>query len=193
MDASATRTARPLESGRMLRPRHPVAPQPGAFTGGPQHGLPIRALTPAMSASWWWVGTHGGAGVSTLAVAVPEGAEHGRYWPAPAPASRQRVRVVIVARTNLAGLVSAQAAAAQWASGALPAGIDLLGLALVADAPGRLPRPLTQLIGVLAGGVPCVWTLPWVERLRTCPPHEVSLPRPYRSLAGQLSRFLSKG
>lgn len=61
-------------------------------------------------------------------------------------------------------------AAAQWASGAVP--VDLLGLAVVADAPGRLPGPLRDLVRLVGGGVPHLWRVPWSEdwRLGTVTP-----------------------
>jgi hypothetical protein len=73
--------------------------------------------------------------------------------------------VVLVARTSMYGLQRAQRAAAEWASGAAP-GIELLGLVLVADAPGRLPHPLRDFAHLISGGVPRTWHLPWVEAWR---------------------------
>jgi hypothetical protein len=73
--------------------------------------------------------------------------------------------VVLVARTHASGLRAAQAAARQWASGALPT-VRLLGLIAVADAPGKRPRALRELLELISGGVPQTWELPWVEALR---------------------------
>ncbi len=42
----------------------------------------------------------------------------------------------------------------------------VVGLALVADAPGRLPKPLTELCHLVAGGYARVWDVPWVEAWR---------------------------
>jgi len=132
------------------------------------------------------VGCHGGAGVSTLATALPGGRAAGQVWPdSPAGA-----RVVLVARTHAAGLQAAQRAAAHWASGTLPPGIDLVGLVAVADAPGRLPRPLRELLDLVGGGLPRVWPLPWIEALRLGePPDHAVLPRAYRLLAADLARL----
>ncbi|EFL34177.1 conserved hypothetical protein [Streptomyces viridochromogenes DSM 40736] len=86
-----------------------------------------------------WVGTHGGAGVSTLA-AVYGGHDSGRAWPGPGdPPS-----VLLVARTHAAGLDAVAGAVEVFRRGQAPPGLDLDGVVLVADAPGRLPRPLTQ-------------------------------------------------
>ena len=53
-----------------------------------------------------------------------------------------------------------------WAAGQTPP-VQLLGLLLVADAPGRLPKPLAHLASTLAGGVPRSWQLGWIPELRT--------------------------
>lgn len=76
------------------------------------------------------------------------------------------MHVVLVARSHVSGLRAAQAAAAQWASRRLPSSVRLLGLAVVADAPGRRPKPLRDLLDLVAGGFPTWWDLPWVEGLR---------------------------
>jgi hypothetical protein len=73
--------------------------------------------------------------------------------------------VVLVARTSMHGLQRAQRAAVEWASGSTP-GIELLGLVLVADAPGRLPHLLRDFAALIAGGVPRTWHLPWAEAWR---------------------------
>jgi len=60
--------------------------------------------------------------------------------------------------------VAAQRAIRDWAAGNVP--VRLLGLVLIADAPGRLPHGLRQLAALIAGGVPAVWSLPWIEAWR---------------------------
>lgn len=139
----------------------------------PQHGVPEpdsadrlpRRLVDAQAAAWW-VGAHGGAGESTLAALVPGTRAAGHAWPVGTPAGELEspARVILVARTHMHGLRSAQRAAASWASGVAP--VELLGLVLIADAPGRLPRPLRNFADVLRGGVPRVWHLPWIETWR---------------------------
>ena len=114
----------------------------------------------------WFLACHGGAGTSLLTrvYARHQARNAGRVWPLaqpPAPKSR----VLLVARTDHRGLRSAQAAAQQWAAGYAP-GVDLLGLVLIADAPGKLPKPLAELAGLVAGGVPRTWRVPWVEDTR---------------------------
>ncbi len=63
------------------------------------------------------------------------------------------------------GLKAARGALIQWASGAAPA-VDLLGLAILADAPGKLPKPLREFAALVGGGAPRLWMLPWVGSWR---------------------------
>ncbi|MET9758611.1 DUF6668 family protein [Streptomyces sp. NPDC006372] len=107
-----------------------------------------------------WVGTHGGAGVSTLA-AVYGGYDSGRAWPGPdGPPS-----VLLVARTHAAGLDAVAAAVEVFRHGRAPQALDLEGVVLVADAPGRLPRPLAQRVRSLESVID-VYRVPWVPAWR---------------------------
>ncbi|MEK8229339.1 hypothetical protein NKG05_30690 [Oerskovia sp. M15] len=63
-------------------------------------------------------------------------AEHG--WPQLPGAGA--VRVVLTARSSMRGLRAAQAAATQWAAGLVPH-VELLGLVIIADAPGGFRGP----------------------------------------------------
>ena len=72
--------------------------------------------------------------------------------------------MVLVARSRARGLVAAQRALRDWAAGEVP--VPLLGLALIADAPRRLPHGLRQLTALIAGGAPAVWSLPSIEAWR---------------------------
>lgn len=143
----------------------PAGPQP--WVDPPPVGLSRRTLDAHTSARLWWVGVHGGAGESTLAALLPDSRAAGHAWPElPAPSNGWRVPVVLVARSNIAGLTAAEHAATEWAAGTLPS-VELLGLVVLADAPGRLPRSLRDLTSLVAGGVPRCWQLPWVESWRT--------------------------
>jgi len=107
----------------------------------------------------WWLGVHGGAGETTLAhlfAGVPA-AEH--RWPI---SDGLRTSVVLVARTNFWGMKAAQAAMRDWSANYREQ-VDVLGLVLVADRPGRLPRPLLDLQRDLVGATPNLWLLPWVD------------------------------
>lgn len=145
-----------------LPPAHTTgaaAPQSGVPAPRPDTRLPVAKKRPA---ALWVVGVHGGAGESTLASLSPDWRAAGHVWP---HVSGVKAQVVLVARTNAKGLKAAQTAAIQWASGHAP-DIDLLGLVVIHDAPGRLPRELRDLLQVVSGGVPRTWSVPWVEAWR---------------------------
>jgi hypothetical protein len=84
-------------------------------------------------------------------------------WPIPPPPIP--TPVILVARTHGSGLRAAQRAATEWASGVVQ-GVAVLGLVLIADAPGRLPRVLDDFADIVGGGVPRVWDIPWIEEWR---------------------------
>lgn len=172
------------ESTLGVRPQSGLAADPAGPNPVPQ-GLALRAVPDGMSnPPWWWVGCHGGAGMSVLARVVPGGREASRAWPIPAPGETSLV--VLVARTNAPGLNAARAAARQWASGRVH-GVTLLGLAAVADAPGRLPRPLADLVRLVGGGVPKVWFVPWIDALRFDRPLPDKLPKSLIALENELA------
>jgi hypothetical protein len=107
----------------------------------------------------WWLGVHGGAGETTLAqlfAGVPA-AEH--RWPIN---DGRRAAVVLVARTSFRGMSAAQAAMRDW-SAHYRRNVEVLGLVLIADRPGKLPPPLLDLQHDLEGATPNLWPLPWVE------------------------------
>jgi hypothetical protein len=148
---------------------------------------PVGRVDGRHDPAWWFVGCHGGAGSSTLNLALPGGADGGRYWPVPDAGT---AKVILVARTHATGLRAAQTAARQWASGELPATVQLLGLAVICDAPGRRPRPLRELLALMSGGLPHVWDLPWVEALRLGDPaDQILLPTPFSAMAADLHQL----
>ena len=75
-------------------------------------------------------------------------------------------RVLLVCRSNVNGLESARRALIEWTS-PQPPKVELQGLAVLADAPGKLPKPLRDLAAIVGGGAPRLWHLPWVEAWRT--------------------------
>ncbi|MFE7644456.1 DUF6668 family protein [Streptomyces phaeoluteigriseus] len=131
--------------------RGPVSapePPPGPYTSPPG---PRR---------FSWLGTHGGAGASTLA-AVYGGHDCGRDWPgADAPPS-----VLLVGRTHASGLESVLQTMEVFRRGQAPAGLDLDAVVLVADAPGRLPRQLAQRVRLIESVID-VYRVPWVPDWR---------------------------
>lgn len=151
----------PVGGARVVAALPALQPQV-AGVAAPRGGLPQRRIDVApATVAVWWVGTHGGAGESTLEQLLEGSRAMSHAWP---NATSELPLVVLVARTSARGLRSAQIAATQWASGSVP--VKLLGLALIADAPGRLPKPLRDFAQVVTGGVPRVWRLPWVEPWR---------------------------
>jgi len=138
----------------------------------PEWADPVRADlggpdTDWTSACWWWLGVHGGAGVSTLAAMAPGGADAHRRWPDPAKGGP--LPVVLVARSHAQGLARARAAARQWAAADVPEGLRLAGLVLVAAGPGRLPGHLVDQVRLLRAVVPALWSVPWMPELLDLP------------------------
>lgn len=120
-----------------------------------------------------WVATHGGAGTSTLA-AVYGGHDSGRAW----PAAGDPPSVLLVARTHATGLESVLRTLEVFRRGEAPQGLDLDAVVLVADAPGRLPRPLAQRVKVIESVID-VYRVPWVTDWRLgdlggAPPRETA-------------------
>lgn len=108
----------------------------------------------------WCLGVHGGSGESTVASLFRSVAAADHRWPIGHGA---RTHVVLAARTNFLGMTAAQAAMHDWSANHRQH-VVVLGLVLVADRPGRLPRPLLDLQRDLEGATPHLWRLPWVER-----------------------------
>ena len=113
-----------------------------------------------------WLSAHGGSGATTLQAATGLGSEDAHLLPianalCPVP-------VLVVARTHAHGLICAQKLAGQAASSglALATAHRLAGLVLVADAPGKLPKPLAELAQLVSGGYPRAWRVPYVEAWR---------------------------
>jgi len=165
----------------------PAAPQSGVSLPRETDRLPRRVLTTQLEQQTrlWWIGVHGGAGESTLEQLLEGSRAACHAWPIDARPGAIAPRVMLVARTNARGLRAAQLAATEWASGDVP--VHLEGLVLLADAPGRLPKPLRQFVRLVAGGVPRVWELPWVEAWRVGEPvSEDTAPRSLTHLLEQL-------
>lgn len=177
---------------------HTVNPCTPTATGpiAPQRGVPAPAAISRLPAAsrgerplLWWMGAHGGAGESTLAALLPGSMEAEHVWPQ--TDSGIPMPVVVVARTSMRGLTAAQVALTQWASGMVP-GVKLLGLVMLADAPGRLPRPLRDLARVVGGGAPRMWSVPWVPSWRMVE-HPVGddIPREVRRLIDDLHSLIT--
>ena len=153
----------PAHSGQEVPDVTTPALRPISVTA-PDVGLPLRRIAAAeLTTPWWWVGVHGGAGESTLEQLYvgTRAACHG--WPV---ADVGRPAVVLVARTHAQGLRAVQAAVRDLSY--RPVAVRLLGVLLIADAPGRLPRGLRELADRVVGTalVPRSWSLPFVAEWR---------------------------
>jgi len=123
----------------------------------------LASRSMAGTARLWVVGTHGGAGESRIADLIESARSADHCWPVlPGGGSPQ---VLLVCRADMRGLTTARNALTQWASGAAPQ-VDLLGLAVLADAPGKTPKALRDFTALVGGGAPRFWTLPWVDAWR---------------------------
>ncbi|WP_431837840.1 DUF6668 family protein [Cellulomonas sp. Y8] len=147
-----------------MRRRQAAAAAPNPWTKRPEVTEPT-APAPAVTAvaatrQVWLIAAHGGAGVSTvsaltgLPVLEGPGREQGH----------RRGGVLVVTRTHAAGLITTQRLLGRASALRVP----LAGLLLVADAPGRVPRQLLDLIDLVRGAVSPrpSGRLPWVPALR---------------------------
>jgi hypothetical protein len=126
----------------------------------PEAPPPEPAHATATARRFSWVATHGGAGTTTLAT-VFGGYDCGRNWPGPdAPPS-----LLLVARTHAAGLAAVLRTLEIFRRGEAPHGLDLDAVVLVADAPGRLPKPLAQQVRTIESVID-VYRVPWVPAWR---------------------------
>jgi hypothetical protein len=165
--------------------------QGGVVLPGPLDRLARRLLDDGEQAAVWWLGAHGGAGESTLEELFSGSRAADHSWPLTG-ANVAPARVVLVARTHAHGLRAAQSAIREWAAG--DAHVLLLGLVLIADAPGRLPHGLRQLADLIAGGVPAVWSIPWIEAWRVGePPAPHNAPKVVRRLLEDLRAMTEAG
>ena len=144
---------------------------PPAIITGPVLGMVepdaadrLARRTVTGTATVWVTGVHGGAGETRLSHLV-EGARPTEHaWPI-LEDGFSKPAVLLVCRSDMHGLKAAQRALIQWASGATP-DVNLLGLAVLADAPGKLPKALRDFAALIGGGAPRLWMLPWVESWR---------------------------
>lgn len=161
-------------------PTGPWAPQP--HVPMPEDALPVKRTH--SSAALWVVGAHGGSGESTVAELDAAWQAAGHAWPELPTGSP--AACIVVARTNVRGLYAARTALTQWAASGAGESARLLGLVLIADAPGKLPPPIRDLATVVGGGAPRVWSIPWVETWRLGDPVTERVPRPVSKLVSQL-------
>ncbi|WP_314221014.1 DUF6668 family protein [Streptomyces zaehneri] len=123
---------------------------------------PVFKAPPAPAVGISWVGAHGGAGATTFAAALG-GTDIGHAWPE--VAQGEPGDILLLARTHLAGLQAASKALDSLRTGRHPAGVRLVALVLVADAPGRLPPELWRRVRVLRAAVR-TFSVPWIAQWR---------------------------
>ncbi|WP_193614287.1 DUF6668 family protein [Nocardioides lijunqiniae] len=130
-------------------------------TGGESAGV-----DPA-SASVVWIGAHGGAGARSLAAATGVGVVGGEHE-VTTETQDGPPQVLVVARSDARGLDAAAETVRT-----VPGGVQLIGLVISADAPGRPPRAIRTRIHELSGTVPHLVTIPWISQWRLTPgsPH----------------------
>ncbi|MFG1913071.1 DUF6668 family protein [Kribbella sp. NPDC048928] len=172
----------------------PTQPHPGLRSqlGGMTGQVPAMAPSGPRGPGQgiWVVGVHGGAGESTIVALSPHLQQADHRWP---PRRGRSEWCVLVARTNAAGLHNARAAAIDYAAGHEPH-VMLLGLVLIPDAPGKLPKDLAREVTRTGGGVPRVWELPWVEAWRYHAAgytqlDATDLPRPVKKMLADLAEL----
>jgi hypothetical protein len=150
---------------------------PAAVISSPLRGMVepdaadlLARRTMTGSAALWITGTHGGAGESRIADFLHGARVTDHCWPVLQDGSKPKV--LLVCRADMRGLTTARSALTQWAAGATPE-VELVGLAILADAAGKTPKALRDFAAIVGGGAPRLWTLPWVEAWRhgdTTPP-----------------------
>lgn len=140
---------------------------------------PSRPVTPAVSQrppsieAFTWVSTHGGAGATSLRHGSSRGLDLTTQWPDPSlgwPSA-----VVLVCRSNAAGLDSMGRMLQEWVSRSVR-DVQVLATVVVADAPTKPSKRIRARINELRSIAPAVWTVPWVEQWRDQPyvPHPVA-------------------
>jgi hypothetical protein len=141
-------------------------------SGGERRRIDRRdGLKPVSLSGVALLAAHGGAGVSCLlraGVDAAGGHDADRRWPVAGS-------VLLVARTSTYGLERASDLARQHTAdsarhfgtaGADGADVRLVGLVLVADAPGRLPARIAGLADLVSGGFSRCWQVPWLPQWR---------------------------
>ncbi|MFJ2163613.1 DUF6668 family protein [Streptomyces sp. NPDC087856] len=152
-------------AGEERNPPAAVKARPVLIRKGPPvtvRELPPPTPVPGIS----WVGAHGGAGATTFAGALG-GVDVGHAWP-DVPQGEPG-DILLLARTHLAGLQAASKALDSLRTGRHPAGLRLVALVLVADAPGRLPPELWRRVRVLRAAVR-TFSVPWIAQWRVGKP-----------------------
>jgi hypothetical protein len=128
--------------------------------------LPVRPVsTEQLAGGWpalWWVGSHGGAGTTTVAAVAGLGVDGGTAWPL-LQQGWPTAHVVLVCRATASGTWAATGAVDQFKRRATPVGVQLVGVVAVAGSARKPPRLAAERLQLLGGWVPAVWRVGWVE------------------------------
>ncbi|WP_109527681.1 MULTISPECIES: hypothetical protein [Nocardia] len=108
------------------------------------------------------MGAHGGAGTSTLARWWAPAADTGSAWPASTATTQ---RVIVAARMCIPGLAAAAERLREWHAGLAPDGVTVIGLALTAARPGKVPVAVRRYRSVIAELVDVVYEIGWHDEL----------------------------
>lgn len=188
--AAVTPVTAPVEAEPAQLPLPPLTgaaqPQKGIPEPDAADRLPRRYVSG--SASLWVIGVHGGAGESAVTRLIDGSRSTQHTWPTLEDPGMPP-RVLLVCRSNMNGLEAARRALIEWTS-PQPPEVELLGLAVSADAPGKLPKVLRDLETIVGGGAPRLWHLPWVEAWRTGDVAPEQLPRDTRKFITEINSLL---
>ena len=108
----------------------------------------------------WFVGAHGGSGASTLAHVFAPMGDADKQW----PTHDEHPMCVVVCRSTKSGLDAAQSAVLQ-AKSDNAGNCTVLGVVIVADAPGKTPKALRQRETVLED-LTTIWRVPYIAGIR---------------------------
>ncbi len=148
-------------------PADDATPSAALFVASPVPPSHVPAPPVSAGSGVWLLGTHGGSGARCLSAVLTGTRLTGKTWPTPVS---DREPVVLVCRGNHRGLSSAQEYARVYRDGRLAGQLQLVGVIVSADAPGRTPPPLRRLERLLSGAAPIIGHAPWEPTWRTGPP-----------------------
>jgi len=175
VSSTSATAARRVDAPALWLPAAGLVTAPPAGRSRGRSSLPVDGVA--------LLGAHGGAGVTSLLRAGLDrvAVDADRRWPPAGP-------VLLVARTSTSGLEWARDLARQHASGSA-GDVELLGLVLLPDAPGRLPARTCQLRDLVSGAFARTWHLPWLEEWRLAAITEPLPAHPdVQQLAAELAR-----
>lgn len=118
--------------------------------------------------AFWCVAAHGGAGATTLAHMWAPAGDAGQRW----PAADEFTGCVVVCRSTMTGLDAAHSVILQ-AERDEQLGCTLLGVVVIADAPGKVSKALKQKLTVLEE-LTTLWHLDYHLGVRDHLPHELA-------------------